>query len=222
MRLDRLGSPSFWSKARRPQWQANKAARNPKMKPITPSFMAASAAVTSLVKKAYVVGMLVLAVGFLATPMLTPSAGNAQDARDAKAMAALKDQTGKLGAPKIEGTDAVGGKHAPALYFGSTKMNNNFAVVDEVAKESGEGMAATLFVKGGDEYIRVATTLRNRDGSGRAVGTVLAGPALESIKAGKAYSGVEVVFGTTYTADYEPITDASGAIIGVYVVGYTE
>jgi hypothetical protein len=188
------------------------------MKSIVPSLIAASAAVTSLVKKA----MLVLAVGFLATPMLMPSAGNAQDARCAKAMAALKDQTGKLGAPKIEGTDAVGGKHAPALYFGSTKMNNNFAVVDEVAKEGGEEMAATLFVKGGDEYIRVATTLPNRDGRGRAVGTVLAGPALESIKAGKAYSGVEVVFGTTYTADYEPITDASGAIIGVYVVGYKD
>jgi hypothetical protein len=35
---------------------------------------------------------------------------------------------------KEKGTEAVGGKDAPALYFGSTKMNNNFAVVDEVAK----------------------------------------------------------------------------------------
>jgi hypothetical protein len=36
-------------------------------------------------------------------------------------------------------------------------MNNNFIVVDEIAKEDGQGIAATLFVKGGDEYIRVAT-----------------------------------------------------------------
>jgi hypothetical protein len=59
-------------------------------------------------------------------------------------------------------------------------------------------MAATLFVKGGDEYIRVATTVPNPDGSGRAIGTVLAGPALESAKAGKAYSGEVPVLGTTY------------------------
>jgi hypothetical protein len=36
-------------------------------------------------------------------------------------------------------------------------------------------MAATLFVKGGDEYIRVATNVPNPDGSGRAIGTILTG-----------------------------------------------
>jgi Cache 3/Cache 2 fusion domain len=113
----------------------------------------------SSVKKAHVIGMCVLAFGFLATPVLTPSLGNAQDARVAKSMAALRDQTTKLGAPKIDGRDAVGGRDAPALYFGSTKMNNNFSVVDAVAEEGGRGTAATLFVKGGDDYIRVATNV---------------------------------------------------------------
>jgi hypothetical protein len=192
------------------------------MKPIFPSFIAASAAVRPLAKKARVVGILILAVGFLATPMLMPSAGNAQDARVAKSMAALKDQTAKLGAPKIEGTDPVGGKDAPALYFGSTKMNNNFTMVDEIAKEDGQGMAATLFVKGGDEYIRVATNVPKPDGSGRAIGTVLAGPALESIKTGKAYYGKVPILGTPYVSGYEPIKDASGAIIGIYFVGYSQ
>jgi hypothetical protein len=91
------------------------------------------------VKKAHVVGMFVLAFGLLATPVLMPSIGNAQDARVAKSMAALKEQTAKLGAPKIDGKDAVGGRDAPALYFGSTKMNNNFSVVDAVAEEGDEG-----------------------------------------------------------------------------------
>jgi len=104
--------------------------------------------------------MFVLAIGFLATPMLMPSDGNAQDARVAKSMAALKDQTTKLGAPKIDGNDAVGGRDAPALYFGSTKMNNNFSVVDAVAEHGGRGTVATLFVKSGDQYIRVATCRR--------------------------------------------------------------
>jgi hypothetical protein len=113
----------------------------------------------------HVIGMFVLAVGVLATPVLMLSDGNAQDARVAKSMAALKDQTTKLGAPKIDGKDAVGGRDAPALYFGSTKMNNNFSVVDAVAEEGGQG-AATLFVKSGDDYIRVATNVSTRVGSG--------------------------------------------------------
>jgi hypothetical protein len=190
------------------------------MNPIFPRLIAAPAGVRPLAKKTLVVGMLVLAVCILATPMLMPSAGYAQDARVAKSMAALKDQTAKLGAPKIDGKDAVGGRDAPALYFGSTKLNNNFSVVDAVAEEGGQGMAATLFVKSGDDYIRVATNVSTRVGSGRGIGTVLTGPALESIKAGNAYYGKVSVLGTPYISGYEPIKDASGAIIGVYFVGY--
>jgi len=190
------------------------------MNPIFPRLIAAPAAVRPLAKKTLVVGMLVLAVCIVATPMLMPTAGYAQDARVAKSMAALKDQTAKLGAPKIVGIDAVGGRNAPALYFGSTKMNNNFSVVDAVAEEGGRGMAATLFVKSGDDYIRVATNVSMRIGSGRGIGTVLTGPALESIKAGNAYYGKGAVLGTPYISGYEPIKDASGAIIGVYFVGY--
>jgi len=152
--------------------------------------------------------------------MLMPTAGYAQDARVAKSMAALKAQTAKLGAPKIDGRDAVGGRDAPALYFGSTKMNNNFSVVDAVAEEGGRGMAATLFVKSGDDFIRIATNVSLRIGSGRGLGTVLSGPALESIRVGNAYYGKGTVLGTAYISGYEPIKDASGAIIGVYFVGY--
>jgi Cache 3/Cache 2 fusion domain len=190
------------------------------MKPTISNLIAAPTAARPLAKKIRVVGMLILAVGFFATPMLVPSAGNAQDARVAKSMAALKDQTAKLGAPKIDGKDAVGGRDAPALYFGSTKMNNNFSVVDAVAEEGGQGMAASLFVKSGDDYIRVATNVSTRIGSGRGIGRVLTGPALESIKAGNAYYGKAPVLGTRYIGGYEPIKDASGAIIGVYFVGY--
>ena len=190
------------------------------MKPTISNLIAAPTAARPPAKKIRVVGMLILAVGFFATPMLVPSAGNAQDARVAKSMAALKDQTAKLGAPKIDGKDAVGGRDAPALYFGSTKMNNNFSVVDAVAEEGGQGMAASLFVKSGDDYIRVATNVSTRIGNGRGIGRVLTGPALESIKAGNAYYGKAPVLGTRYIGGYEPIKDASGAIIGVYFVGY--
>ena len=189
------------------------------MKPLFPSLIAASAEVRPRATKTRMVCRLILAVGFLATPVLMPSAGNAQDPRVAKSMAALKEETAKLGAPKIEGTEEVG--RAPALYFGSTEMNNNFTVVDEIAKEGGRGMAATLFVKSGDEYIRVATNVPMPGGKGRAIGTVLADPALEAIQAGKAYYGKAPILGTPYITGYEPIKDASGAVIGVYFVGYS-
>jgi hypothetical protein len=75
-------------------------------------------------------------------------------------------------------------------------------------------------VKSGGDYVRVATTVSNPDGSGRAIGTALAGPALDSIKAGKAFFGEVPILGARYVADYEPIKDASGAVIGAYFVGY--
>jgi len=169
-------------------------------------------------RKSFLVGL--LAAGcFLATSLM-PGVGNAQDARVAKSMASLKAMAAKLGAPKLEGKEAVGGKDAPALYFGSTKINNNFDIVDAVSKEDGKGMTATFFVKSGDEYIRVSTSVQKPDGSGRAIGTVLAGPALESIKAGKAHYGVVPILGPLYETGYEPMKDASGNIIGIYYVGY--
>ncbi len=164
----------------------------------------------------------ILATGcFVATLMLMPSVGHAQaDPRVTKSMETLKTMTAKLGAPKLEGKEAVGGRDSPTLYFGTTKINNTFDIVDAVGKEDGEGMTATLFVKGGDEYIRVSTSVPKPDGSGRAVGTVLAGPALESIKAGKAHYGEVPILGTPYITGYEPIKDSTGSEIGIYYVGY--
>jgi hypothetical protein len=163
----------------------------------------------------------ILAAGFITASAVAPSVGYAQaDPRVTKSMETLKAMTAKLGPPKLEGNEAVSGKEAPALYFGTTKINNNFDVVDAVGKEDGKGMTATLFAKGGDEYIRVSTSVPKPDGSGRAVGTVLAGPALESIKAGKAHYGEVPILGTPYVTGYEPIKDSSGAQIGVYYVGY--
>ena len=170
-----------------------------------------------IAKKALVV--LVIAIGFPGSLMLLASAANAQEARTAASMAALKDKTAKLGAPKIQGTEAVASKSYPALYFGSIKMNNNSTIVDEVGKEGGTGMAATLFVKAGDEFIRVATSVLLPDGR-RAVGTVLRPPALDSIKAGEPYYGEVDVLGTRHATHYEPLKDALGETIGAYFVGY--
>jgi hypothetical protein len=105
------------------------------------------------------------------------------------------------------------------LCISAQPRSNNFDIVDAVGMKDGKGMTATLFAKGGDEYVRVSTSVPKPDGSGRAVGTVLAGPALESIKVGKSYYGEVPILGTPYITGYEPIKDSSGAQIGIYYVG---
>jgi hypothetical protein len=151
----------------------------------------------------------ILAVGcFIATSMLIPSAGTAQADKVKTSMAALKAETGKLGAPKVRGSD---------LSFGNTKVSND--VVDAVVKA--HGGVATLFVKSRDQFVRVASTVKKEDGSS-AVGTALAGDsrAFAKLKNGEAYYGDARVFGKTYDTGYEPIKDASGTVIGAYFVGY--
>jgi hypothetical protein len=155
---------------------------------------------------------------FIATAILSRVASAQMDKVNVS-MTGLKAQTAKLGPPRIEGTDAVAGKDVPALYFGTTKMNNNFDVVDEVVKENGG--TATLFVKAGDEYVRVATNVKKNDGS-RAIGTILDpnGPVIVVIKRGEPYYGDATILGKSYVTGYDPIRDASGNVIGIYYVGY--
>jgi hypothetical protein len=136
-----------------------------------------------------------------------------------RSMADLVEKAGKLGEPKLEGRSAVAGRDVPDLYFGASLMNNDFGLVDQVVQETGG--TATLFVKSGDDYVRVATNIRKRDGS-RAIGTVLdpAGPAIQMIRKGEAFYGEASILGAPYITGYEPIKDASGQVIGVYYVGY--
>lgn len=150
---------------------------------------------------------------------LLPSAGHAQDAKVATAMALLKSMAAKLGPPKIEGTDTVAGKRVPAIYFGSTKMNNNFDLVDEVVKQVGG--TATIFVKSGDEYVRVATNVKRDDGS-RAIGTILdsKGKAIGSIQKNEPFYGEVDILGKPYITGYDPIWNESKNIIGIYYVDY--
>lgn len=135
------------------------------------------------------------------------------------AMQTLKTKTAALGAPEIRGQDSIDGKAVPALWFGSTKINGNFDVVDVVQKE--QGGVATLFVKSGEDYVRVSTNVKKDDGS-RAVGTVLDpnGKAIAAIRKGQGYYGDADILGKSYVTGYEPIRDAKGQVIGIYFVGY--
>jgi hypothetical protein len=168
------------------------------------------------------VGFRCLAAGSLFTSLLLLSSlGSAQDVESKvkAAMTSLKEAAAKLGTPRVEGTEAVGGKNAAAIYFGSTKMNNNFDLVDRIVAQ--HGGTATIFAKTSDEYVRVSTNVKKDDGS-RAIGTILdpAGKAIQAINKNEAFYGEVTILGKPYITGYEPIRDDANKVIGIYYVGY--
>jgi len=146
-------------------------------------------------------------------------AGPAEDVQ--AAMELLKSKAAALGTPSVAGEDTVAGKTVPILYFGNTKMDNNFALVDEVQQKM--GATATFFVKNGDEFVRVATNVKKEDGT-RAIGTTPdpKGKAIAAIAKDQSYYGEAAILGKPYITGYEPIHDAANKVIGVYFVGYAK
>lgn len=134
-------------------------------------------------------------------------------------MQVLKLLSLEEGIPHIEQQIGPDGKTAPALFFGNRPAASNHSIVDRV-KEMMNG-TATLFIKDGDNFVRVSTNVMKPDGT-RAVGTVLdpKGPAYAAIREGRSYYGLAYILDAPYITGYEPIRDASGEIIGVFYVGY--
>ena len=114
---------------------------------------------------------------------------------------------------------AVAGVQTPSLYLGKVLLNNNFDGVDEFKQMSGG--VATVFVRSGDDFIRISTSLTKQDGS-RAIGTVLdrQGPAYSRVVGGQTYIGRAVLFDRSYMTQYSPVRDASGKVIAVLFIGF--
>lgn len=155
---------------------------------------------------------------FLMLATLAISATQAQ-AYDPKAtIADLDSRLTKIGAARLQGTDTVAGKEVPAIFFGQRKINNNFDVVDGIRKA--HKATATVFVKSGDEFVRVSTNVLTPEGK-RGIGTQLArNAAYEAVSKGQQYCGPIDVLGTAFDACYNPIKDGAGQIIGVSYIGH--
>ncbi|MCX7228414.1 MAG: Cache 3/Cache 2 fusion domain-containing protein [Burkholderiales bacterium] len=140
-------------------------------------------------------------------------------ANDPKAtIADLDARLAKIGTPRVDGTDTAGDKTVPALFFGESKINNNYDVVDAVRKT--HGATATVFVRQGDEFVRVSTNVLTPEGK-RGIGTQLArNPAFEALSAGKQFCGPIDVLGTAFDACYNPIRDGAGKVIGASYIGH--
>lgn len=113
----------------------------------------------------------------------------------------------------------VAGMQAPGLYLGNQLLNGNFAEVDDF-KQISAGVA-TVFVRSGDDFIRVSTSLTKQDGS-RAIGTLLdhQHPAYARLLAGEPYVGRALLFDRNYMTQYTPVRDETGHIIAVLFVGF--
>jgi methyl-accepting chemotaxis protein len=114
---------------------------------------------------------------------------------------------------------AVAGVQTPSLYLGNEVLNNNFEEVDEFKQMSGG--VATVFVRSGEDFIRVSTSLAKQDGN-RAIGTVLdrQGAAYRRVVSGQTYIGRAVLFDRSYMTQYSPVRDSSGQVIAVLFIGF--
>jgi methyl-accepting chemotaxis protein len=111
---------------------------------------------------------------------------------------------------KLPGEWSIQGNN---LYKGNQKINDNFAIVDEIGSLTGD--TVTIFLRNQ----RVATNVKKSDGV-RAVGTTVSSIVEETtLKQGKTYIGQADVVGTINQTAYEPIKDAQGNIIGIWYVG---
>lgn len=151
-----------------------------------------------------------------ALSLLVAGAAHASDPKET--IAALDARLAKIGAPKLEGTDTARDKTVAAIYYGARKINNNYDVVDEIKKTT--GATATVFVKEGDEFIRVSTNVLTPEGK-RGVGTALArAKAYDAVSKGEQFCGDVDVLGTPFAACYNPIKDGGGKVIGATYIGY--
>lgn len=135
------------------------------------------------------------------------------------AMHSLKVYAGNLGAPAVAGSVSLAGRTIPNLLLGSVPVTNNLDLVDSVSAINGG--TATIFVKSGNNFVRIATNVKRESGL-RATGTILNpnGKAAVALRQGKSFSGVVEILDEPYLTRYEPMLNQAGVVVGAYYVGF--
>ena len=112
----------------------------------------------------------------------------------------------------------VAGTQTPVLRAGNEVLNLNFGIADHFTASS--HAVATVFVRDGQEFIRITTSLKKEDGE-RAIGTKLSHdhPAYAALLANQPFTGKANLFKRDYMTHYLPIQDNSGAVVGALFVG---
>ena len=112
----------------------------------------------------------------------------------------------------------VNGRATPTLKLDGKVLNLDFAPVDSFTATT--GAVATVFVKSGDDFVRVTTSLKTDKGA-RAVGTLLDRnhPGYKATLTGSSFTGLATLFGRQYMTQYDPIRNAKGEIVGLSFIG---
>ena len=159
----------------------------------------------------YLVRRILAPIGAIRRDLVDMAAATKQQELDARTLATLDVHLDELrdtlyghGEPRRQGD---------TISFGDKPVDGELALVDGIGGR--DGVLVTIFV--GDR--RVATNVRNADGS-RAIGTVLAaGPVYERVlRQGKTYRGEASILERPHFAIYEPILSDT-AVIGILFVG---
>lgn len=104
-------------------------------------------------------------------------------------------------------TRTTTGQHSSyVLATDGVAINNNLAFVDRFTEMT--GATATVFIREGDDFLRVTTSLKKESGE-RAMGTFLGTghPGYQILLSGQHYLGKAKLFGRDYMARYDPIKD---------------
>ncbi|WP_111638306.1 methyl-accepting chemotaxis protein [Marinomonas shanghaiensis] len=120
-------------------------------------------------------------------------------------------------------TVKIGEYDSPLATNSGEVINLNFDKPDQFTKMTGG--TATVFIRYGDDFLRISTSLKKADGT-RAYGTLLgkSHPAYQKLINGEIYSGPAALFGRNYMTKYVPFKDSTGKVVGVLYIGfdYTE
>jgi methyl-accepting chemotaxis protein len=114
-----------------------------------------------------------------------------------------------------QNTERLDGRDVPALRNGNWVMSSHpIPLVNSFTAQT--DAIAAIFVKVGDEFIRLMTTEANEK-----AGTVLdhAHPAYKRLHGELRYTDKVTLSGKEYMADYDVFRDRQGRVIGAYLVG---
>ena len=142
-----------------------------------------------------------------------------------RSLSELKRSTLVYGEPNLQKTNfqfISGGaweRPVPTLSFGSAKANVFSSNLSQLAETL--GTSATIFVRDGDNMIRLATSIQDKDGMS-AVATMLdpEGFVLPKLLRAEEFRGLARILGTLYYTRYVPIIDKKSQVIGAWYVGY--
>ncbi|WP_144213538.1 methyl-accepting chemotaxis protein [Shewanella donghaensis] len=120
---------------------------------------------------------------------------------------------------KPDRTVKIFSKPTPALVHEKEQINASKSKVDRFSNLTGG--TATLFVKDGDDFLRISTSVKKQDGK-RALVTYLGKehPGYQALIKGESYEGYAKLFGKDYMTVYRPLKNDSGAVIGILYIGF--